>query len=258
MFLSFTVFTLVQHCHHFQLQNFPRKRTVLQRYHLRAERGHNGGVNHIVSTIKQELVKLWDYSSIHHQKLSKLLGYRGIISGSSGNQNAKVSPAFIGELYTLLDLRSTDCLSLFILKEYLKENGKDWHSFHLFFKGHFFHPQTTPVPSTGDATMAEEKKVKRSKQSKTVLFWDKSMGDLNLCPSLPLQKRVLLQVAFLRTTFFREAHANVGSTFQKYWQMKPKVKTTLSKMIQKKFHPSSATGTKFIENARKVNISACK
>ena len=106
--------------------------------------------------------------------------------------------------------------------------------------------------------MAEEKKVKRSKQSKTVLFWDKSMGDLNLCHSLPLQKRVLLQVTFLRTIFFREAHANVGSTFQKFWQMKPKVKTTLSKMIQKRFHPSSATGTKFIENARKVDISACK
>ena len=62
------MFDLVLHCHHFQRQILPRKRVVLQRYyHLSAERDHNDPINDIVSKIKQELVELWDYSSIPHQ-----------------------------------------------------------------------------------------------------------------------------------------------------------------------------------------------
>ena len=160
----------------------PLRRVVLQRYRAIRSTQHNSPRNEIVGSITDEVVNLWENSSIPHithHAAAKLV--QDLISKwVDSTDEEKKSRKFQKYLDTLLDFRPRSESKLSLLKSFLKSSGNaDWLRDYEFFKGQCKFPQTTQMSSTIDGVLKAKERKNLQKKQKYQLYAEKNRTDFS-------------------------------------------------------------------------------
>ena len=165
------------------LKRLPTKRTLLQRFRALRSASHNLAQTTIVTTIADEVMKLWDCGAIPRKKSEACThDVKKVVMGwVNSKKEEKVSQRYQRSLDSLLDLRPVTCSTLPALKKELKRlRGTDdetWLEDYNFFKGQMKHPQEGQMAPNKDRIF-EEKSIRRAvREEKTQAYLERMSTD---------------------------------------------------------------------------------
>ena len=166
----------------FPSSKLPLNRSVLQRYRALRSISHNTSKTEIVGTITNEVLQLWDNSSITHDtyRSSCKVVQSLVTKWVDATQEQRKSYQFQSELNKLLDIRPRSLQTLSALKSHLQASGNSsWLRDYEFFKGQCTFPQTGTMSHTVDGVMQKKVKEKARRTTKSQSFAARNAGDFS-------------------------------------------------------------------------------
>lgn len=166
----------------FPPSKLPLVRVVLQRYRFLRTKCHSESRSSLVGVISNELIFLWENSSIPHDKyraVCKLVD-REVMKWLNATEDERKSDVFDTGLNKLLDIRPISLQNLPALENHLKTSGNSkWREDYDFFIGQCEFPQRTKTSSSVDKIHEKKVKVKASRQEKQRVFAEKNAGEFS-------------------------------------------------------------------------------
>ena len=158
----------------------PLKRIVLQRYRSLRSSSHNAPKSELIGTITNELLQLWESSSIPcdtYREACKVVE-DVVKQWLDAKEEQRKCEKFQNGLNKLLDIRPRHLQTLSALKSHLQSSGNaDWLNDYLFFKGQCEYPQRGSISNTVDGVMQQRVKQKTVREAKKQSFTQKNAGD---------------------------------------------------------------------------------